>query len=289
MKVLITGAAGQLGCSLLKTAPPDHELRALKRQDLDITDARAVRDTVKEFKPGIIINAAAYTAVDKAESERDLAFAVNADGAENLAVAARDGGARLIHISTDFVFDGLKSRPYLPSDPVNPLGVYGTSKAEGEDRVQRVLREAAIIIRTGWVYAAEGHNFVKTILRLLKEKDSLGIIADQVGTPTWAVTLAGGIWKIVSTPSVQGVFHWSDAGVASWYDFAVAIQEEALTLGLLMRAIPIKPLITAEYPLPAKRPPYSVLDKKFLADAIGIMSPHWRVSLRKMLRELADA
>lgn len=289
MKVLITGAAGQLGCSLLKTAPPEHDLRALKRQDLDITDVRAVRDTVKEFKPGIIINAAAYTAVDKAESERDLAFAVNADGAENLAVAARDSGARLIHISTDFVFDGLKSRPYLPSDPVHPLGVYGASKAEGEKRVQRVAGQSAVIVRTGWVYAAEGHNFAKTILRLLTEKDSLGVIADQVGTPTWAMSLAETVWKVVALPEIMGTHHWSDAGVASWYDFAVAIQEEALALGLLVRSIPIKPLRTEEYPLPAKRPPYSVLDKRSLMTRLGIMPRYWRISFRHMLAELGNA
>ncbi|MDE2461001.1 MAG: dTDP-4-dehydrorhamnose reductase [Gammaproteobacteria bacterium] len=285
MKVLITGSAGQLGRSLLKTAPADMEIKATDAE-LDICDPAALQKTLRSFKPAVIVNAAAYTAVDRAESERDLAFAVNAAGVENLARAARDGGARLIHVSTDFVFDGTKSSPYLPTDSMRPLNVYGASKAEGEKRMRAVLGEAGVIVRTGWLYAGEGNNFVKTILKLLREKDSFGVIADQVGTPTWARGLAEVLWKIVRDPKIAGTYHWSDAGVASWYDFAVAIQEEALAAGLLSRAIPIRPLATFEYPLPAKRPGYSVLDKHSLLTAVGAVPIHWREALRKMLAEL---
>jgi dTDP-4-dehydrorhamnose reductase len=283
VKVLIAGAGGQLGSSLVKTAVSGYQIRALTRAELDVTDTVAVTSAVTEFAPQVVVNAAAYTAVDKAEGERDFAFAANADGAENLAKAAQECSARFIHISTDFVFDGQKSSPYLPTDAPNPLGVYGASKAEGEERVQRVLGDAVVIIRSGWVYAAEGHNFVKTILRLLKEKDSLGVSADQVGTPTWAISLAQLLWRLVEKPEVRGIYHWSDAGVASWYDFAVAIQEEALAIGLLKQARPIHPIATEGYPLPAKRPAYSVLDKRSLVAATGIIPVHWRVSLRRML------
>lgn len=287
MRVLITGANGQLGSALLKTAPAAAEIRAAGRE-LDICASAALQNAVQAFKPALIVNTAAYTAVDRAESERERAFAVNATGVENLARTARAGGARLIHVSTDFVFDGHKSSPYLPQDEMRPLGVYGASKAEGEKRLRAVLGDAAVIARTGWLYAAKGQNFVNTMLRLMREKDSLGVIADQVGTPTWAGSLAKVIWKIAEEPKIAGTHHWSDAGVASWYDFAVAIQEEALAAGLLSRAILIRPLATSEYPLPARRPAYSVLDKHSMTTATGAIPVHWRVSLRRMLMEIRD-
>lgn len=288
MKVLITGAAGQLGRALLKTAPGTVEIQAAGRE-LDICVPAALADAVRSFKPALIVNAAAYTAVDRAESERDRAFAVNAAGVENVACAAHAGGARLIQVSTDFVFDGRKSLPYLPEDEMRPLNVYGASKAEGENRLRALAGATAVIVRTGWLYAAKGQNFVNTMLRLMRDKDSLGVIADQVGTPTWAESLAEVIWKIAGEPKMAGTHHWSDAGVASWYDFAVAIQEEALAAGLLSRAIPIRPLATFEYPLPARRPAYSVLDKRSMMLATGMMPRHWRVNLRTMLGELRNA
>lgn len=289
MKVLITGAGGQLGRLLVETAPASYGVFAFTHAELNITDSKTVLEAVNAAKPDVIVNAAAYTAVDKAETERDLAFAVNADGIENLARSAIECGARLIHVSTDFVFDGQKSSPYLPEDEMHSLGVYGASKAEGERRVRALMGDNAVIIRTGWVYAAEGHNFVRTILRLLAEKDRLNVICDQVGTPTWAGSLADVVWKVAADSSIRGTHHWSDAGVASWYDFAVAIQEEAIAIGLIEHPIPITPISTAEYPLPAKRPAYSVLDKRSLSDAAGIIPTHWRVRLREMLRELARA
>ncbi|HKT32073.1 MAG TPA: dTDP-4-dehydrorhamnose reductase [Gammaproteobacteria bacterium] len=286
MKVLITGAGGQLGCALLKSVAADCEIHACTRTELDVADAGAVTRAVRKVKPDLIVNAAAYTAVDQAETERDLAFAVNAAGVENLARAALDSGVRLVHVSTDFVFDGRKSSPYLPEDEMHPLGVYGASKAEGEKRLRAVLGDAGVIVRTGWLYAAQGQNFVNTMLRLMREKDSLGVIADQVGTPTWAGSLAEVIWKIAGNPKIAGTHHWSDAGVASWYDFAVAIQEEALAAGLLARSIPIRALTTSEYPLPAKRPAYSVLDKRSAIAATGVIPVHWRVNLKTMLKEI---
>src|SRR5487761_134098 len=288
MKVLITGAAGQLGRSLIKTAPQEYVLNN-RDKEMNITDFVSVAETIHALTPDLVINAAAYTAVDRAESEPDEAFAVNARGAELLARSCREQGARLIHISTDFVFDGAKSRPYIVTDQRNPLGVYGASKSEGEDRVQSILGEAAIIIRTGWLYAAEGHNFVKTMLRLMQEKNELAVIADQVGTPTWAVSLAQLIWRVASLAQLRGILHWSDAGVASWYDFAVAIEEEALALGLLARATPIMPVSSEAYPLPARRPAYSVLDKQETTKITGFMPVHWRANLRLMLKELAHA
>ena len=288
MKVLIIGAAGQLGRSLLKTAPGECEIQATDIE-LDIRDQAALRKAVHAFQPAVILNAAAYTAVDKAESERELAFAINASGAENLAQVALECGTRLIHISTDFVFDGKKSSPYLPADEMHPLGVYAASKAEGEIRLRTLKGNTAVILRTGWLYAAEGHNFVKTMLRLMTEKDSLKVIADQVGTPTWAVSLAKLIWKVTQNPAIKGTYHWSDAGVASWYDFAVAIQEEALSQGLLKKSIPIRPITTEEYPSPARRPAYSVLEKQATIAATGEIPDHWRVNLRAMLKELAHA
>ena len=287
MKVLITGAAGQLGRALLKTALATAEVRG-SGTELDICAPAMLQSAVRAFKPALIVNAAAYTAVDRAESERDRAFAVNADGVENLARAARDCGARLVHVSTDFVFDGRKSSPYLPDDAMRPLSVYGASKAEGENRLRALAGATAVIVRTGWLYAAAGQNFVNTMLKLMRDKDSLGVIADQVGTPTWAQSLAEVIWKIAEEPKIAGTHHWSDAGVASWYDFAVAIQEEALAAKLLSRAIPIRPIVTEEYPLPAQRPAYSVLDKRSMTAATGAIPVHWRVNLRRMLKEIRD-
>ena len=286
MRVLVAGAGGQLGFELKRTRPLGVELLALSSGELDLTEAGAVRRRVAEERPGLIINAAAYTAVDRAESERERAFAVNGQGAANLAVAAREAGARLIHLSTDFVFDGEKSSPYLPDDAPNPLGVYGASKLAGEERVREILGPATAIVRTAWVYSVHGHNFVKTMLRLLGEREAVSVIADQVGTPTWARHLAQALWRMAER-ELTGVHHFTDAGVASWYDFAVAIQEESLARGLLAREARIRPIASGQYPLPARRPPYSVLDKTSLWQAMDWEPGHWRAALRAMLRELS--
>lgn len=288
MKVLVTGGTGQLGYELQQTVPSSVSLVLTDRQTLDISNQNNVRSVIEQHQPDVVINSAAYTAVDKAESEPELARLINADGAEYIAQACKALGARLIHISTDFVFDGQQPYPYLPSDKTNPLGVYGQTKWEGEQRVQNILDDA-LIVRTAWLYSSHGHNFVKTMLRLMAERDSLGVVADQVGTPTWTGTLAQAIWSAVERPNLKEIYHWSDAGVASWYDFAVAVQEEALALGMLENPIPLRPLRTADYPTPAKRPAYSVLDKTSSWQDFELEGLHWREGLRQMLKRLKDA
>ncbi len=285
--VLITGADGQLGWELQRTVPAGITIVATDAGDLDITDGKSIDARIKRIKPQVIINVAAYTAVDKAEQEQGAAYAVNADGAANLARAAQANSARLIHISTDFVFDGTKSMPYCPEDVPNPLSVYGASKLKGEQQVREITQGNALVIRTAWVYSSHGVNFVKTMLRLMREREQLGVVADQVGTPTWANGLAMTIWRFVEKVETKGLFHWTDAGVASWYDFAVAIQEEAIELGLLEKAIPVRPISTKQYPTPAMRPAYSVLDKTSTWATLEVTPRHWREMLRLMLKEIA--
>ncbi|MFH7320729.1 dTDP-4-dehydrorhamnose reductase [Desulfurivibrio sp. D14AmB] len=287
MKVLITGAGGQAGSELRKTAPPRFELHCLTRQQLDISDQVAVNQALAAIEPELIINAAAYTAVDQAEAEAKLAYAVNATGAGNLARAAAAAKARLLHISTDFVFAGDQATPYRPNAPTGPLNIYGQSKLAGEMEVRGASNGQALIIRTGWLYGAQGHNFVKTMLRLLAQRSELGVVCDQIGTPTWARTLARALWAAAERPELQGIYHWSDAGVASWYDFAVAIREEGEQLGLLAPTSgAVKPINSAAYPTPARRPPCSVLDKTASWQDFGLPPRHWRDGLRAMLREL---
>jgi dTDP-4-dehydrorhamnose reductase len=287
MQALITGAGGQVGRILLKSAPAGWTVSGLTHADLDIGNESAVMDAVRAQRPALIISAGAYTAVDKAESEPESADRVNALGARHLALAARETGARLLHISTDFVFDGRSSRPYRPDAATDPQSVYGRTKRRGEEAIVEVLPDASVILRTAWVYAAEGNNFVRTMLRLLGSKGHVRVISDQVGTPTSARSLVDALWALAARPDVRGIHHWTDLGVASWYDFAVAIAEEAAALGLLPDSVRVDPIATEEYPTPARRPAYSVLHKGSLADALGIPARHWRVNLRSVLREIA--
>lgn len=275
---------GQLGFELKRTAPANIVLFAPTEADLDITSRDSVFACIEKEKPAVIINCAAYTAVDKAESETEKAWAVNQAGPGYLAAAARQHNALLAHISTDFVFDGSQGRPYSIEDRPNPLSVYGKSKLAGENEVLNSGAEA-LVVRTAWLYSAHGNNFVKTMLRLMKERESIGVVTDQIGTPTWANSLARVIWQLIDH-NARGLFHWSDAGVASWYDFAVAIQEEAFASGLLQKQIPIKPIATADYPLPATRPGFSVLDKTATCRLLGHQPDHWRINLRRMLKEV---
>lgn len=285
MKVLVTGADGQLGRALAMTAPLDWAITASGRQHLDITDENAVRISINTLRPDVVINAAAYTAVDRAEQENDLVCRINADAVEHLAKASREAGSRLVHTSTDFVFDGTSCRPYCPEDKPAPLNAYGRSKLAGEHIALR--QPGNLIVRTAWLYSIHGSNFVKTMLRLMAEKDEVRVVADQIGTPTHARALAETIWELVQA-GAEGIFHVTDAGVASWYDFAVAIQEEALDAGLLQRAIPITPITTADYPTPARRPHYGVLDKTKTWALLGRPASHWRGELRMMMSELKD-
>lgn len=285
MKVLVTGDRGQLGFELGRTVPQEFEFVGIDVDALDIRRQDEVRRYVSNCRPDFIVNTAAYTAVDDAESERELALAVNSKGAENIALAARGVNAGLIQISTDFVFDGSSGRPYLPDDSPSPVNFYGTSKLEGERRVMRAWGEGSLILRTSWLYSSHGANFVKTMLRLMRERETIEVIDDQVGAPTWARGLADAIWRLVKTSDTRGVLHWSDAGVASWFDFAVAIEEEAHRLGLTSRRTPICPIPTAAYPTPARRPHYSVLDTKATWKLLGSPALHWRDALRRMLEE----
>lgn len=291
MKVLIIGARGQLGWELQRTVPDGipapicMDVADEGETRLDITDAAAVEERIGTIAPDVIINSAAYTAVDAAEDNEALAFAINEAGAANLARAAKRSGCRIIHTSTDFVFDGQQTTPYAPDDAPNPLGVYGHSKLAGESAVLESGANAAII-RTAWLYSAHGGNFVKTMLRLMREKDELGVVGDQRGSPTWARSLATAIWRLVERPQLQGIYHWCDAGVISWYDFAAGIQEEAVGLGMLDRAIPINAITTADYPTPAARPAYSALETTGTAAALDLKQTPWREALREMLVEL---
>jgi dTDP-4-dehydrorhamnose reductase len=286
-KIIVVGAAGQLGRELLHTAPDDIECIGLTRAELDVSDADAVNKCLQYHQPEQVVNAAAYTAVDKAESEADAARRGNVDAPANLARACATNNIRLIHVSTDFVFDGAASSPYLPQAATAPLGEYGRSKLLGEQAVQAALPEA-MIVRTGWVYSARGNNFVKTMLRLMAERDELSVVADQVGTPTWAQGLALALWQAVERPALTGVYHWSDAGACSWYDFAVAICEEGVVNGLLPREVTVRPIATEDYPTPAMRPPYSVLDKSSSWRDLEFEGIHWRKQLRAMLAELKE-
>lgn len=288
-KALITGARGQIGSELQATAPGTWQVVPCGSSELDVTQADAARAIIVRERPVVIIHAAAYTDVDSAEREVERAEAVNAAGAANVAAAGSEVGARMIYISTDFVFDGSLGRPYAPGDQARPLGVYGRTKLAGERAVLDRTGGRSLVVRTAWVYSAHGHNFVRTMLGLMKTQSSVGVVSDQVGTPTWAHPLAQALWSAAEQPELGGILHWTDAGVASWYDFAVAIQEEALAAGLLTRAVPIHPLRTEEFPRPARRPPYSVLDKTTGWSALGGPAAHWRSNLRCMLESLPHA
>lgn len=292
MKVLVTGAAGQLGHCLQQAQPS--ELRGCEitlipvtREHADLRDSAAVLTLLKQHQPDIIINAAAYTAVDKAETDVENAKQVNADFVKILVDWCETSGAHLVQVSTDFVFDGITAAAYSPASPTNPLGVYGATKLQGEQHVLASVCRAHIV-RTGWVYAEQGANFVKTILRLAREREMLQIVADQMGTPTYARHLAEMIWQLLEINPSEKVWHFSDAGTASWYDFAVAIVEESSVTGLLKKNITVNPITTNNYPTPAKRPAFSVLDKTQTWQQLAITPIHWRAALRTMLVRLSE-
>jgi len=286
-KILITGAGGQLAQDLIASAPKSAAITAVSRAQLDIGDRASVDEITDRLAPAVILNAAAYTAVDRAESEAEQAYRVNRDGPAHLAAAARRLGARLVHVSTDFVFDGGAGRAYRPEDPTDPIGVYGASKRAGEVAV-REIDETALIVRTSWVYSPHGANFMKTMLRLMASRPEVRVVADQIGAPTSAATLAQALWDLVDLDA-RGLFHFADAGVASWYDFAVAIAEDALTAGLLPAPVRVTPITTADYPTPARRPAFSLLDRTATWALLGGPRAHWRVALREVLARLEPA
>jgi dTDP-4-dehydrorhamnose reductase len=285
MRVLVVGAGGQVGRAVAKAVPALHHVILKRREELDIADEAAVGRAVTESGAHWIVNGAAYTAVDRAEEQRDQAVAINETAVGVLARSAANTGARLLHLSTDFVFDGTSNRAYLPADPTNPLSAYGASKLGGEHAALRAGGNP-IVLRTAWVYASEGRNFALTMLRLMRERDQLRVVSDQIGTPTWAAGIAGAIWGLIDAAAPAGIYHWTDLGVASWYDFAVAIQDEALQRGLLSRRVPIVPISSAEYPTPARRPAFSVLNTESTRALVVTPALHWRHNLRTMLDEL---
>ena len=286
MTVLVLGG-GQVANAVQLAAPLGCQVIARQRALLDIVDAAAVRAAVHDLKPRWIINAAAYTAVDLAEEQQAQAAAANDTAVGTLAAVAADAGSRLLHLSTDFVFDGKTSRPYGPDAQTNPLSIYGSTKRAGELHVLKT--PPGIVIRTSWVYASSGKNFVLTMLRLMREKPHLSVVSDQIGSPTWATSLARAIWGLIAADAAPGMYHWTDLGVCSWYDFAVAIQDEALANGLLTHAVPILPIMSSQYLTKATRPAFSVLDTSAMRAAIDVPARHWRHHLRTMLDELRTA
>ena len=282
MNILITGCNGQLGneLQLLEKNYPNHQWLNTDVEELDITNQLAVNQFVAENKVDGIVNCAAYTAVDKAESDRQLATALNTEAPAYLAAAIEKRGGWLLHISTDYVFDGTNHTPYVETDTPCPDSVYGSTKLAGEMGVMKFCRKT-MIIRTGWLYSTFGNNFVKTMLRLGRERDKLGVVFDQVGTPTYAHDLAQAIMTAIEQGVKPGIFHFSDEGVCSWYDFAKAIHRMA---GI--NRCQVSPLHTEEYPTPASRPHYSVLDKTKIKQTYGIVIPQWEESLQKCLERM---
>jgi len=286
MKILVTGCNGQVGFLLTKALKDKVELLALTRQELDITNEALVNKTINDFKPNVVINAAAYTAVDKAENEEELAFAINSNGPEYLAKAASKVNASIIHISTDYVFEGNKSGQYLETDPVNPQGVYGKSKLAGEVAVSKNCRKH-IILRTAWIFGEHGNNFVKTMLKLGKERDTLSIVSDQFGGPTYAGDIAKAIIEIVNKidtcEEIQwGVYHYSGIPHVSWYEFAENIFAKAQQKEVLKNTPKLTAISTEEFPTPAKRPKNSKLNCQAIEKEFGIMPSNWKEELNNI-------
>jgi dTDP-4-dehydrorhamnose reductase len=282
MKILVPGAGGQLGQELkeLSKDHPQHDFFFFTKEDLDITDKDAVEKQLRDFDADYCINCAAYTAVDKAESDQVNAFVVNGDAVANLAVACRNTDTRFIHISTDYVFDGTGDRPYLETDAVAPLNIYGQSKLKGEEACMQ-LNPDSVVIRTSWVYSYYGNNFVKTMLRLMRSKPELNIVADQRGCPTNAADLAKAIMTIIDSGiRVPGIFNYSNEGITTWFEFASAIK------GHCGFESELSPITTEEYITPAKRPLYSVLDTSKIRATYAINIRHWKTALEDCLQKL---
>lgn len=284
MKVLLLGAGGQIGRAIQQQCPVGHCVVPRTHADVDITNPNVLHKALEGQTIDWVVNAAAYTAVDLAEVEQEAARLVNDTAVAALAKATVAEGCRLLHFSTDFVFDGATGTPYEPGSPTNPLSVYGTTKLAGEHHVRRTAHDG-IVLRTAWIYAAEGRNFLRTMLRLMQERDEIRVVRDQIGTPTAASSAASAAWSLMTGNAPGGTYHWTDDGVASWYDFAVAIQEEALERGLLRREIPIQPILARDHAARAIRPAFSVLNTDATRMVTALPPRHWRHSLRAVLNE----
>jgi dTDP-4-dehydrorhamnose reductase len=290
IKVLLTGKDGQLGRALAETLPAEIEIVALGRQDLDLSNKEACHNAVLEHRPDWVLNAGAYTAVDRAESEPELAMAVNAVAPEAFAQALGEVGGRLLQVSTDFVFNGNQAHPYHPDQPVDPISVYGATKAEGERLVQKALPASSYcILRTSWVYGPVGNNFCLTMLRLHRLKsaqnETLNVVADQIGCPTSTLNLASACWSAINH-GTSGVHHFCDAGAASWYDFAIAIGDAGVAVGIIDQSAKVVPIRSSEYPTPAKRPGYSLLDCTATRVALELETNHWQKELSKVIAKI---
>lgn len=283
MRVLVTGVNGQLGHDVMKLlANTNHQAFGYDREDMDITDEQSVQKEVDKVQPDVIIHCAAYTAVDKAETDEETAYKVNALGTKYLAEAAKKHNAKMIYVSTDYVFDGSANEPYEVDHPTNPIGAYGKTKLAGENFLKRVL-DKHFIVRTAWVFGANGNNFVKTMLRLGKERGEVGVVADQVGTPTYTPDLAKFLIELMESDK-YGTYHATNSGICSWYEFAVEIFKQAG-----MENVKVNPLTTDQYPTPAKRPKYSVLSKAMIEQNGFSPLPDWKDALKRYLMELKEA
>jgi len=285
---MIFGSGGQVGRALAETAPADAEVIALRHSECDICRPDQVRRAISAGAPDVVFNAAAFTAVDAAETAVAQATAVNAAAPAHIAQAAREAGARTVHISTDYVFAGNGSRPYRPDDPADPRSVYGRTKLAGEEAVRKTDL-SALTVRTAWIYSSTGRNFLTTMLRLLRERERerLQVVADQVGTPTRAQSLAAALWRLAGA-GASGLLHYRDSGTASWHRFAVEIQAQGHARGLLDRTMPIEPVGTEARPTPAERPAYSVLDASDAWKILGGPPPDWRDNLGLTLDEIRE-
>lgn len=287
MKVLVAGAGGQVGRELCRTAPPDVQLLAMGRAELDVGDFGAIQRVVSSFGPDVVMNAAAYTAVDAAESSPEVAALVNATGPRLLAKAvAHRPGCRLVHVSTNYVFDGDCSQAYGTNAPPNPQNVYGRTKLAGERAVLETLPSHSVLLRTSWVYAAGGKNFLTTMLRLMREKGVVRVVDDQIGTPTAAGSVSSVIWRLARDSRLCGIYHWTDAGVASWYDFAAAIADIGCAMRLLPEMPEIIPIPSSDYPQAARRPPFGVLDNRRTSQVLRLSPVHWRHSLTGVMASI---
>ena len=287
-RALIFGGSGQVGRALQDTAPQSTIVIAHDIHDTDICDADAVQRAVKDARPTTIVNCAGFTNVDNAESCRDDAFRVNAEASGTIAEVAARASIRLVHISTDYVFDGTAHQPYPPEAPTGPVNVYGATKLEGERRVL-ALSASSVVVRTAWVHSGSGANFVRTAVRVLRSGQVMRVVDDQIGTPTRARHLANALWRIAAHPGADRLHHFTDAGVASWYDVAVAVMDTLGEAGMLPSGADVAPIASEDYPTPARRPRYSVLDAHACWRTISYTPPHWRHGVVASTHELLNA
>ena len=293
-RILVTGANGQLGstfCSSFQNSKlhENYRLFPMDSSAIDFLDEKSILYALKSCMPSIIVNCAAFTAVDAAEEQYDAAKKVNSDAVRVLAEWASANMAKVIHISTDFVFDGAKKRPYLPLDKPNPLNVYGRTKLDGEKYILELLPDTGMVVRTSWLYSEYGTNFLKSMLRLMSENDAIRVVDDQCGCPTSTRTLTYLLFEIIGKDDISGIHHWNDGGNISWYEFAVEIQKQGLDLGLLEKRIPISPIETSEYSAKAARPLYSVLDCERSNTCYGVQSVNWKKELNRVIAAIVDS